>query len=173
MKKISPEMKNKMLVAGLIPLMWMIYAFALKPTFELRNEYNKLQLQLDSSAGAPARMQQVESELKKLESEIEESNTVSFHEQLLDQLTNYCRKNELILRDFAPPVIYHVQEMRVETHPVKVEGTYVQLLKLVHYLEKTKKGKVVSVDFFSKRDSKTQILSLTATIYVQNIVRNS
>lgn len=170
-KKLTIQQKNRLLLAGAALACMIVYAYAVRPTIALHDECRGIQLQLDSSAGAPARMQQLQQELKELENNPAENNGVSMHEQLLDVVANYCEKNDLVLRDFAPPVVYRQQELIVETHPVKVEGNYIALLKLIRHLEKTNKGKVVSVDFLSKRDNKTQTLSLTATIYMQDIIK--
>lgn len=172
MKKFSWKQKNKLLLGGSIVLLWAVYSFAISNTLQTRKECNHLQLQLDSASDAPVRFAKLTTEFQKLETITNTSDTSNtLHERLLDIVTKYCQQNNLVLRDFASPVCYKQQEWLVETHPVIVEGAYVNLLKLVHKLEQEKTGKIVSVDFQSKRDNKTQALSLTATIYVQNIIR--
>lgn len=171
-KKSGWKQKNKLLLIGGLVLLWSVYSFAISNTIDTRSQCNKLQLQLDSASDAPSRLIHLKQEFQQLETITNSSDTLTtLHERLLGIVTNYCQENDLVLRDFASPVCYRQQEWLVETHPVIVEGAYVNLLKLVHKLEKEKTGKIVSVDFRSRRDNKTQQLSLTATIYVQNIIR--
>ncbi|MDQ3109905.1 MAG: hypothetical protein M3R17_08415 [Bacteroidota bacterium] len=173
-KKLTPKKKNRLLLLGALVLFWLVYSFAIRNTIELVHQCSDMQAQLDSSAGAPEKLIQLKQELQNLEKNTGNNDTSgSLHERLLGIVTNYCQENNLLLRDFASPVRYHQQEWLVETHPLTVEGPYIALLKLVQKLEQEKTGKVVSVDFHSKRDNKTQALSLTVTIYVQNIIHTN
>jgi hypothetical protein len=175
-KKLSWKQKNRLLLFAALATLWIVYAFAVSNTLGLRSECNELQLQLDSASGAPGRAQELRSELQRLE-EItggtadSATASVALHEKLLSIISAYCQENNLILRDFATPLRYSQQEWIVETHPVTVEGNFISLVKLVQLLEQEKTGKVISADFRSRRDNKTQALSLTVTIYVQNIIR--
>lgn len=172
MKKLSWKQKNRLLLCGSFVLLWAVYSFAISNTINARSQCNRLQLQVDSASDAPEKLVRLTNDFQKLETITNTNDTsITLHERLLDVITKYCQQNNLVLRDFASPVCYKQQEWLVETHPVIVEGAYVNLLKLLHKLEQEKTGKIVSVDFQSKRDNKTQALSLTATIYVQNIIR--
>jgi methyl coenzyme M reductase alpha subunit len=171
LKQLSWKQKNKLLLVSGLILLWIVYSFAIRLTIDARHQCIVLEQQLDSAADAPARLIHLKKEFRRLENITNTNDTSNtLHERLLSIVTNYCQQNNITLRDFASPVIYHQQEWLVETHPIIVEGAYIDLLKLVHKLEQEKTGKLVSVDFHSKRDNKTQALSLTATIYVQNII---
>jgi hypothetical protein len=170
-RKLHSKQKNKLLLIGVAVVLWSVYVFAIRNTIEAHHDCIILQQQIDSAADAPERLIQLKTDLQELESITGTSDTTNtLHEQLLGIISVYCHENNITLRDFASPIRYHQQEWLVETHPIIVEGSYVSLLKLVHKLEIEKTGKVVSVDFHSKRDNKTQTLSLTATIYIQNII---
>jgi hypothetical protein len=171
-KKLSWKKKNQLLLAGALLLCWLTWSFAIRNTFALRSHCLVLQAKLDSAAGAPEQLASLRAELHALEAITGNSDSAnSLHCHLLDVVTRYCEENQLILRDFASPVRYPANDWIVETHPITVEGGYIPLLKLVHQLEQEKNGKVVSVDFHSKRDNKTEALSLLVTIYVQTIIR--
>jgi hypothetical protein len=170
-KKLSHKKKNRLLLGGALVLFWLVYSFAIRNTIDLVQQCSAMQEQLDSSAGSPQKLLQLKEELRQLENNTGNADTTgSLHERLLGIVTNYCQENNLLLRDFATPVRYHQQEWLVETHPLTVEGSYIGLLKLVQKLEQEKAGKIVSVDFHSKRDNKTHELSLTVTIYIQSII---
>lgn len=170
--KLTGKKKNRLLLIGAVVGLWAVYFFAIKNTIDTRNQCCVLQQQLDSAADAPSRLAHLKQELQQLEQITGSNDTINtLHERLLGIITNYCQENNITLRDFASPIRYHQQEWLVETHPIIVEGSFIPLLKLVAKLEREKTGKVVCVDFQSKRDNKTQSLSLTLTIYVQNIIR--
>lgn len=172
LKNLTWKKKNRFLLAGSFLALWLTWSFAVRNTFALRSQCADLQMQLDSAANAPSKLADLRVELQQLEAITgNHDSTASLHEHLLGVVTSYCQQNNLTLRDFAQPVRYQSEDWMVETHPVTVEGAYVPLLKLVQRLEQEKNGKVVSVDFHSKRDNKTQALSLLVTIYVQNIIR--
>jgi hypothetical protein len=171
-RKLTGKQKNKLLLIGTFLGLWSVYAFAIRNTMDARYECNVLQQQIDSAANAPSRLAHLKQELRQLETITGSNDTTnSLHEHLLGIVTNYCQENNITLRDFASPIRYAQQEWMVETHPIILEGSYIALLKFVQKLEQEKAGKVISVDFNSRRDNKTQSLSLTVTIYVQNIIR--
>ncbi len=170
--RLTGKQKNRLLLIAAFVGLWSVYAFAIRNTVDARYACKSMQEQLDSAADAPARLMHLKAELHQLEMMTGSNDTTNtLHERLLGVVTNYCQENNCTLRDFASPICYSQQEWLVETHPITVEGNYITLLKLVQKLEQAKIGKVVSVDFNSKRDNKTQSLSLTVIIYVQNIIR--
>lgn len=169
---MSWKQKNRLLFAGGFVLLWAVYSFAISNTLELRRECMGLRQQLDSASSAPSRLAALKQEFQQIETATNSNDTSTIlHDRLLGIVANYCQQHNSVLRDFASPVCYRQQEWLIETHPIVVEGTFLNLLKLVHQLEQEKVGKIISVDFHSRRDNKTQTLSLTATIYVQNIIR--
>jgi hypothetical protein len=170
--KLNSKQKNKLLLIGAILILWCVYAFAIRNTLDARSQCKMFQQQIDSAADAPSRLEHLQEELQQLETITGNNDTAnSLHERLLEIVTNYCQENNITLRDFASPICYSQAEWLVETHSITVEGNFIALLKLVRKLEEEKTGKVVSVDFQSKRDNKTQTLSLSVIIYVQNIRR--
>lgn len=165
--------KNRMLLAGALLLGWLVYTFAIRNTIETRSACSAIEARLDSAAGAPERLRQLQQELRELESSGGENDTSrTLHEKLLGIVSPYCSEHRITLRDFAPPVRYRTGDWEIETHPFTVQGEYIPLLKLLHHIEKEKCGKVISADFHSKQDAKTKELTLTLTVYVQNIIRD-
>jgi hypothetical protein len=172
--KITYKKRNRLFAAAGVLLAFLIYQYSIRNTLELRAECVALALSVDSSANAPARMKIVQQEMDELNKNLAGCDSLtSLHELLLGEVTAYCGKNDITLRDFSPVVSYKKDNWLVETHPVTVEGRYIPILQLIHSLEKEQKGKVISVDFISKKDIRTQKLSLLATIYIQNVIRLS
>ena len=89
---------------------------------------------------------------------------------LLNVIANYCRDNKTVLREFPKAISKEKNDFVVETNFFTVEGDFVKLLSLVYLLEQKERiGRIASVFFQSKRDVRTKALSLSATIYVQNV----
>lgn len=169
--QLNWKQKNKLLLAGTLLLVWLVYAFAVSNTLEVKLQCERQQLQLDSAKGAPDKLLQLKSELARFTLLAGEQNDTlrDMHEQLLNFVTVFCNDHDLQLREFAQPVRYAQQEWTVETHPFTVEGNYIGIVQLIRALELSSVGRVVSVDFFTKIDNKTKSKSLLATVYIQNI----
>lgn len=165
------DKKNKLLLAGVVVLLWLVYTFAISNTLEARIVCVQQQARLDSAQGAPDQLLQLETELAKFASLTGEQNDTvrDMHEHVLNFVTVYCNEHTLELREFNRPVRYRQQEWTVETHPFIVEGSYIEIVQLLHALELSGNGRVVSADLHTKTDTKTKVKSLLATIYIQNI----
>src|SRR5574337_650263 len=133
MKKLSSKQKNRLLIPAGFILLWLIYSFAISNTLDMRATCSTLEAQLDSAAGAPARLVSLQADLGQMELLTGDSSASAhgIHEKLLGIVTNYCQQHDLILRDFAQPIRYRQDEWLVETHPIRVEGNYTALLQLV------------------------------------------
>lgn len=170
MRGLTWKRKNQLLLAGGVLLLWIVYSYAITNTLEARSSCQTLQLRIDSAATAPEQLAQLEQQLAGFSSlTMTTDSTAAIHEHLLGVVTNYCQQHNLVLRDFSSPVILQQQEWRIENHPITVEGTFVDLLQLVNHLEQEPKGHVISTEYRSRRDNKTQELSLSLLIYLQTI----
>lgn len=172
LQQLTWKQKNLLLIAGLLFFAWIVYAFALSRTIEVSAECTALQMRIDSAADVQTDIEELEVELARFN---QSSGTESHitHEQLLDLVSSYCNQHSLLLRDFPAPMNYRREEWMVEIHRVTVQGSYVEMVQLLEFLRREKRGKVVSVDFVSKTDNKTKVRSLLATIYVQCISEQS
>src|ERR1041385_1189090 len=99
--KITWRQKNKLLLIAAFILGWCAYTFAIRHTLELRSQCEMLQERIDSAKGAPEKIQRLHSELNEIENALSHNSGSSIHERLLDVVTNYCGKNNLLLRDFS------------------------------------------------------------------------
>lgn len=92
------------------------------------------------------------------------------HEHILDAVSTFCQKNNLILREFPKASYEEQKDITMESNVIVAEGSFINLLKLVYELEnKNKVGKVASVSFNSSMDNKRKQLVLNVTLYLQNI----
>ncbi len=144
-KNLTYRKKNKWLVVGLILFAFFSYKMACQQMMSIDHV-------LGTSQRADTNVQQ----------------------QLLGIVTDYCQKRDVVLREFPKTIQKTQEDYLVETNIFTVEGDFIKLLELVYLLEqKSRIGKIASVNFLSKKDFKTKSLALTATIYLQNVKKVS
>lgn len=168
LQKLSWTQRNALLTGVLAVFSWLIYTNAVSLTVQLAAECDALQQKIDSAENVSVEIEQLEAELARFNQSSGEESYVT-HEQLLDLVSGYCEERELIIRDFPATLNYRRDEWNVEIHRITVQGSYAEIVQLLEFLHRQQKGKIVSVDFFSKIDNKTKIKSLLTTIYVQCI----
>ena len=156
--------------SGLFALI--IYFSAIKNTLDLYARCNELEEQLLQADNASLQMIQLQKELQEIESIFGDKKETSsnYQQVLLETISNYCSRNNVILREFPRPSVINEQDFSVETNLVVVEGNFNNLLHLAYLLEqKNKTGKIACMQLQTKKDFKTKQLALTASIYIQNI----
>lgn len=160
-----------MLVAGGI-FSIILYQMAISDTIHMVSENNAMEEQVSSYQNAPEQIKTLKLQLKKIEQLIG-SDTIQkmdVHQSLLGSVTEYTQENNLILKDFPQP--YTIADKGYITHTaiVTVEGDFIRLLKLSHYLENNfKGGKIVAMDFNITKEIRTRKRKLNSTIYLQHV----
>ena len=62
------------------------------------------------------------------------------------------------------------QDLKILHNPIKVEGTFIPMVKLLYNLEQTQQlGRIVSVEFNLGKNYQSRQAELTANIQLQNI----
>jgi len=174
LSKLTYRKKNRLLLLGAGLALLLVYSLTLSKTVALRSTCSRLELRVDSAAHLPAETAELEEQLAMIDANFRNDTLSNLHEELLGIVSAYCQQHRLVLRDFPELLRYRNREWDVETHRFTVEGNYTELLRLVHLLEKQQgAGKVVSADYRSKRDPRTKALSLTVTVYVQQLKKSN
>lgn len=159
-----------MLAAALV--LYLIYAFGISKSIAAYQESKSIQQKMELVKNAPALTQDLEKQLAHMNARIgtDGLKKLRAEEPLLDLLSNYCKSNKAILREFPAAVNFQQGDLLIETNRFVLEGDFKTLLKLVYQLEqKHKLGKVASVHYAYKKDRISRQMALTATIYLQNI----
>ena len=173
-KKLTYKKKNRLLAAGALVFIMLAYLLAFKKTIVLYSQCSDLKQQMQLASDAPQKAVLLEKQLKDIENLLGDQSSTGVDNQqlLLELITNYCEKENITLREFPKPLITSEKDYSIETNIFVVEGNFIKLLNLIYVLEQKRKvGKVASVHFQSKKNYKTKRLALTATIYLQNIVK--
>lgn len=165
--------KNRLLAAGAVALLLLVYSLSISKTVALKNTCSKLEKRLDSAANIPAETEMLERKLQRLDKNFSSDSVhANLHEDLLAIVSGYCDQRNLVLREFPEQLTTQSPEWIIETHQFTVAGGFTELLRLVHLLETRQTGKIVSADYRSIRvpGKKT---TLTVTVYVQQLKKRT
>jgi hypothetical protein len=169
---LSFKQKNKYLAIGAGVFAVIVYSFAVSHTITEYRQVKELERKVQKAKQSPGQMAALENKLAFINSKVNAYliDSTRNQESILDAVSTFCQKNNLILREFPKTGFEEQKDITIETKVILAEGTYVNLLRLVYELEhKNKVGKLTSVNFNSFMDTKRKKLVLTATIYLQNI----
>ena len=175
-KNLTYKKRNRILAAVSVLFIFFSYKMAFQNTLDTYHDVQSLKEQLLLAQGAPEKVNTLRQQMMNMDRLLgtKQRADTSVQQALLGIVTDYCQKNNAVLREF-PKTIQKIQDnYLVETNFFVVEGSFVKLLELLYLLEqKNRIGKIASVNFLTKKDFKTQGLNLTATIYLQNVKKVS
>lgn len=171
-KNWSYRKRNRFLLPA-IPVVAIILWFGvLSRTFDLYSENLNMKKVMARADEAPQRLAKVSASLQTLNARFEAYSLDSLkdREYLLQVVSNFCRKNNIILKEFPQKATEVNKDYGLETNLVVAEGEFKDLLRLLYELEqKSKIGRPTSVRFEKTFDHKRRKAVLTLTIYLQNI----
>jgi hypothetical protein len=151
-----------------------IYKAALKKTIDEYASCSELENKLQTANNAPAKMAELEKMNRRLDMLLgRQTGNIDAQQSLLDSVTNYCQKNDVVLQEFPKPIISSNKGTDIETNIFTIEGGFNKLIQLIYLFEqKYKTGKIVSVDYRTKKDFSVGKTNLSVTIYLQNIKKS-
>lgn len=173
-RKIPYRFQLNFLLIGSLVFAIAVYQLNIRSTVSLYLECKNLELKKKEAQTAPIKMKQMKTRLLKLESLIQNGKEkISPRDQLLEIVTAYAQKNQLVLKEIPKINQIKEKELEVELDRFEIQGNFVSLLKLIHQLEqKEKVGKIASVEFNLKNNNVTKQANLTSLIYIQNIKKS-
>jgi hypothetical protein len=173
---LSHKKKNRLLGIASLFLLLAIYRLGIKNTLNARQEYAALNEKAGMLDRMPAESSQMEKELAAIETGIKRygQDSSEHQQQLLDLLTQYCQENRTVLREFPQTIISENGDLQVETNHFVIQGGFHELLLLVYTLEQKQRiGRIASVQYQLRKETKTKTTVLTATVYLQNIKKKT
>lgn len=140
-------------------------------TFELRRQSEKMAQDLEKLSEAPERIAMVKQQLDWLDLSVGFNDSLNFDQRdLFVYLAGCASKNKVVVREIPDRHLYREREMMIETHFFKLEGAYINLLKVVFELEKNLKSySIASVSFYRVQDKRTQKHELIMELFIQGI----
>ena len=173
---LTYKKKNRFLLIGVISFLFISYYLSFGKTISLYRENSGMKEQLAGIADASVKADALQKKITELNRMLggKQLTDTNAQQALLNVITVYCRDNKTVLREFPKAILKEKNDFIVETNFFTVEGDFVKLLSLVYLLEQKERiGRIASVIFQSKRDVRTKALSLSSTIYVQNVKKTA
>ncbi|HIA11325.1 MAG TPA: hypothetical protein EYN69_04525 [Flavobacteriales bacterium] len=173
---LTYKKKNIILTVTAVIFLFLSYELAFEKTMAVNNSCSELEKQLELAVNAPGQIALLQSKLQSIERVIgsQTDSGIDPQQQLLEFVSNYCESEKITLVEFPKPLSHAADDYSIETNIFIVKGNFVKILKLVYELEQSQSvGKIVSVDYKSKKNLRTKRLELKATIFLQNIKKLS
>lgn len=163
--------KNIALAIGLVLALLILYPLTISKTIALGKDIKRLEIQEQQSIHAPVAIAKYNLLLKQLDKQITSYviDSSKGEQYLLELVSDFCQDNHLTLTSFPKATLRQKEKISVYTRKLKIEGDFIPLLKLLHFLEyRNKVGRMASVSFDSYIQRKTKEKKLSMTLYIQN-----
>ncbi|MEM8908239.1 MAG: hypothetical protein AAGD05_10375 [Bacteroidota bacterium] len=159
--------KNQYLLGGTVLLLVLIGWVSIRPTWALYKESRQLVEEQNRAATAPAEIARYQQQLANLKA----STPQPFQRALLlEQVTSFCRQNNLLITAFPEAHQNMRSNYSVLTHEIEVEGAYRDMVRLVYLLEQEATlGVVSSLQFHRFKDRATKKQKLRAKLVLRNL----
>ncbi|EDP94150.1 hypothetical protein U8527_11245 [Kordia algicida OT-1] len=168
---MSNTLKNRLLIAGFIVVLFMCYKFAFAKTFELKAEHDALIKEQQIFKNTPKQLALLKKKKQYYDSLLTKYKIggTSLQNNLLNKVTRFSKGNNLKVVDFSAPHVYTEKSLIINTYSFTVEGHFNNILQLIYTLEqRTKYGEIVSVSYEKKKNYRKGTSYLQATIILQS-----
>jgi hypothetical protein len=145
-------------------------------TVKLYTDNSRMETKISKAENAPMGIADLRKSLGGLNEKLSHYliDTTKEQEHTLEVVSEFCYKKRLVVKELPKRTIIAEKDFTIITSTLMIEGTYTDLLLLLHELEyRQRLGRVSSVSWKSYIDSKTKRTILTMTIYLQNITVNN
>lgn len=167
--KLTYQQKLKLLPWALLAGLLLVYWIAVSGTVKLKRSCNDLKKQMTSAGDAPGQLVSLTARLNQLNA----LTGNGLKDGGGDPLMNFFSTNKISgadLINFLPLHAFTRQQYLIETRIAIFEGNFSSLLTVLFTLEKNyPSGKVVSVNFETETNLKTERKRLLMTLYIQSV----
>ncbi len=163
--------KNWFLIIGLLALVWISYSFSFSKTMVEKEIYKELLEQSNSVSDLPSQLSYLKQQEKYYDSilrvnQINSEN--SFQNNLLRKINEHCKQNTMGIIAFQEPHIIVTEDSEISTYIFKIQGSFKDLIELVHNLEdEGNYGKILSFTFQKSLNYKTKKNYLECEVFLQ------
>lgn len=160
-------------VLVLIIVCFVVWVGPLSQTIHQRRALHQMESEVEKLHSAPQRIIEVQNQIKKLESSVGVCDSVFLSQQdLFLKLSEITYNNHAIIREIPEQHIFSTNNILVDTNIFRIEGGFIDLIKLIRELENQLNSiQVVSFDFTRIVDRKTKEYRLFVELRVQRIRR--
>jgi len=168
-KELSHKRKFIAVIVVILLLFFAVYKKTYKPLFQIQNQIAQSALNANSSQNPQEEIIALRNELSALNKIIGGTkNYTLIQQQILEFITNNASKSTSVYT-ITDTHIQRKNDITVYTNKVQLRGKYENLLKLMYTIEKEfTASKIVSANFFSKKNYRTNRTELFLELYFQN-----
>ncbi|MFV0573284.1 MAG: hypothetical protein ACK5M1_12780 [Xanthomarina gelatinilytica] len=155
---MTNKTKNVWLVIGFIIALLLCFRFAISNTLEQKEAYTKLKKQELLFKNTPKQMSLLKQKQIYFDSILTkyQLDGSSIQNNLLKTLNTFSETSNIRVISFLEPHIISKNDLTIKTYEFVLEGTYNDILKLIHKLEQqTKYGEIISLHFEKKKNFRT------------------
>lgn len=172
---MSNQQKNIGLLIGFLISGFIAYHFAIKKTVIAKNKHELLLVEKNLVDNASSKIEYLNKKNGNLNSFLVSNNLSienSFQQMLLEKINIFSKEKNIQIITFNKPHKIELDQTVVETYSFKLKGGFIDLLKLINYIEQQRLGELISIDFEKKKNYKTHRNYLTVNIFLQKIENN-
>ena len=170
-RPLAYRKKIRLLWIGSAAFLVAAFRIAVLPTVESCMEYIALSQKLDASAATAGRSADMREELERFERQSAVYRTDSTRaDPLLSRLAPLCGRYGVVIDALMPSVEERQESYRLITRPVRLQGDYASLVRVIHALEhQAGVGKLACVQFSLQEDMLRGRRLLYADCFVQQL----
>jgi hypothetical protein len=171
-RDLTYRQKNLLLLVSAFIFLLIVWQAAIKKTLGIRSDVNELANTMVIQNDASGQMPQLNKKLETINGYLRKYTSDSIRDQqfVMSRLSELCHRFNVTLKNFPQPFSTRENSLSLDTNIIETEGSFANLLKLVHALETDANiGRIASARFLTTVDPRTRKTVLTLTIYLQNI----
>jgi hypothetical protein len=172
---MSNQQKNIGLLIGFLISGFIAYHFAIKKTVAAKSKHGQLLVEKNLVDNAGSKIEYLNKKNGNLNTFLVSNNLSvenSFQQMLLEKINVFSKEKNIQIVAFDKPHKIEGTQTVVETYSFKLKGGFIDLLKLINYIEQQRLGELISIDFEKKKNYKTRHNYLTLNIFLQKIKNN-
>ena len=161
-------------IGGLIVVVLIALMGPVNQMLTVKNELNDVESQLMKLGQAPQRIRYIKSILKKMDDKIGVSDSSTINQQALFICLSKCSKNnQIAIREIANEHIYTDNYVRYETFVFILEGSFINILKMIKELKsQLEEVSILSLDFSKEKDRRSKKERLMVELILQKRTKN-
>ncbi len=170
---ITYKKLNTYLLVAIVPLAFIVYQLGIARSLELAKDNSRLESNLNAEIESPDRIQKLQKKALQIDALFKNyvANEVRDREVVLSLIGDFCFKNRLLVYKVPEVTTHEADGYTIETFEFAVQGGYLNMVRLVDYLEQQEQiGKIASVKFELIKDMATKTNLLIGKIFLQRII---
>jgi len=168
---MTQKTKNIILVSSFAVLLLLSYKFAFSKTIETKIAYDILEKEAVIFDNLPTQLSTLKRKEKYNDSILTEYQLSgnSIQNSMLKTINTYAEQHNITLSNFVEPHQIQRDDLKINTYQFSLEGSYNEMITLIHQLEQnTKFGEIINLDFKKRKNFKTGRFYLQASVLLRS-----